>query len=133
MEERSVGSIRFSLDLSQPLYEQIVRQLSGAIARGDLMLGEKIPSVRVLAQALKITPNTVMRAFQELERDGLIETHRGHGTFVTASGTRVQEFRAKLGKEWASEILARLRSLEFSSDEIRKLIPLPNKDTPPHK
>lgn len=122
MEERTVGPLRFTLDLSQPIYEQIVQQLSGAIARGDLDLGEKIPSVRELAQGLKAAPNTVMHAYQELERDGLIETRRGQGTFVTASPAVVEQFRSKFAQTVVLQFRQQMARLGFSQREIRSLL-----------
>ena len=122
MEERDVGSLRFVLDLSRPIYEQIIQQLSGAIARGDLDLGEKIPSVRDLAQGLKAAPNTVLHAYQELERVRLIETRRGQGTFVTMSMAVIQKFRAKLAQERLREFRQQMERLGFSLKEIRHLL-----------
>lgn len=122
MEERDVGSLRFVLDLSRPIYEQIIQQLSGAIARGDLDLGEKIPSVRDLAQGLKAAPNTVLHAYQELERVRLIETRRGQGTFVTMSMAVIQKFRAKLAQERLREFRQQMERLGFSLKEIRNLL-----------
>ncbi|MGZ4163543.1 MAG: GntR family transcriptional regulator [Tumebacillaceae bacterium] len=120
MEERQVGSLRFHLDLSQPIYEQIVQQMSSAIARGEIPLGEKIPSVRDMAQALKITPNTVMHAYQEMDRNGLTETRRGQGTFITTSQERVDTFRSQLAQQVVAEFLTKMQSLGYSWDEIER-------------
>lgn len=65
-----------------PLWEQIVLQVKKQILRNVLVNGDKLPSVRELATTLLINPNTVSRAYQELERSGIIETVRGKGTFV---------------------------------------------------
>ena len=97
LDERQVSSLRFRLDLSRPIYEQILEQMSSAIARGDFALGEKIPSVREMAQALRVTPNTVMHAYQEMEREGLTETRRGQGTFITTSRERVDQISDRIG------------------------------------
>ncbi|MGZ4106324.1 MAG: GntR family transcriptional regulator [Tumebacillaceae bacterium] len=120
MEERQVGSLRFHLDLSQPIYEQIVQQMSSAIARGEIPLGEKIPSVRDMAQALKITPNTVMHAYQEMDRNGLTETRRGPGTFITTSQERVDTFRSQLAQQVVVEFLTKMQSLGYLWDEIER-------------
>ena len=122
MEQRDVGSLRFVLDLSQPIYEQVVQQLSGAIVRGDLALGEKIPSVRDLAQGLRAAPNTVVHAYQELERVHLIETRRGQGTFVTTSTALVQQFREKLATDLAAQFLQQMQRLGFSGSDARDLL-----------
>ncbi len=65
-----------------PIFEQIVAGVKAAIARGELSPGEKLPSARTLAEELKVNPNTVIRAFLDLEREGITETRRGLGTFV---------------------------------------------------
>jgi GntR family transcriptional regulator len=68
-----------------PLYRQIVRQVTDAIAGGRLRAGERLPSHRELAVQLVIAPLTVKKAYDELERERLIETQRGRGTFVSES------------------------------------------------
>lgn len=122
MEQRDVGPLRFVLDLSQPIYEQIIQHLSGAIARGELDLGEKIPSVRDLAQGLRAAPNTVLHAYQELERERLIETRRGQGTFVTTSMAVIQEFRGKMAQELLREFRQQMERLGLSLKEIQHLL-----------
>src|SRR5947208_13064577 len=67
-----------------PIYEQIVAQVTFGIASGALEVGDLIPSVRELAQRLLVHPNTVARAFQELERRGVVEARRGRGMEVTS-------------------------------------------------
>ncbi|UNO49665.1 MULTISPECIES: GntR family transcriptional regulator [Alicyclobacillus] len=122
MEERHVGPLTFRLDLSQPLYEQILRQMSSAVARGEIALGEKIPSVRELAQALKINPNTVMHAYKEMEHVGLTETRRGQGTFITTSQERVNQFRTELAKKVIEEFLEKMDSLGYTWGDIEQYV-----------
>ena len=69
----------------QPIYEQIAAQVIYAVAEGALAPGELIPSVRELAEQLLVNPNTVARAYQELERQGVVEARRGRGMEVTAA------------------------------------------------
>ncbi len=66
-----------------PIYEQITRQIKGLIARGELREGEALPSMRLLAKELRISVITTKRAYEELEREGYIETVMGKGSFVT--------------------------------------------------
>ena len=68
----------------QPIYEQIVRQIKGAIASGKLKSGDPLPSIRALARDLRISVITTKRAYEELERDGFITTVAGKGSFVAA-------------------------------------------------
>ena len=111
MEVIDVAGIRFALDLSQPLWEQVLHQIRGAVARGELRAGEKIPSLRELAGQLRINPNTVMRAYQELERDGLTETRRGQGTFITASQPKITEIKISLARGAVQELIHAMNNL----------------------
>ena len=71
-----------------PVFRQIVEGLQSSIAAGVYQVGEILPSVRVLALDLQVNPNTVQRAYEELERQGVIEARRGVGKFVAKHGTR---------------------------------------------
>ncbi|MEI0738537.1 GntR family transcriptional regulator [Paenibacillus sp. JTLBN-2024] len=122
MEEQQVGSLHFQIDFSQPLYEQILDQARSAIAKGEIALGEKMPSVRELAQELRINPNTVMRAYQELERDGLTEKRRGQGTFVTSSADNVASFRTALAAKYIDSFMEQMESLGLSWEDIEKYV-----------
>jgi GntR family transcriptional regulator len=73
----------FSIDPARPLYEQFAEHIRFEIAKGNLKPRTRLPSVRDLAAKFRANPNTVMRAYQELERERLIITYRGQGTFVT--------------------------------------------------
>ena len=76
----------FSIDTSNgvPIYDQIVRQIKFAVAQGTLRPGQMLPSVRALAQQLTINPNTIARAFQQLQSDQIVEPLRGRGLVVVA-------------------------------------------------
>lgn len=86
-----------------PIYEQIVSQVVFAVAAGDLSPGDMVPSVRDLAADLVINPNTVARAFQELERSGVLTPKRGLGMEVTPDGPKLCRDRRK------GIVLSRLR------------------------
>lgn len=85
MSTPSSSPFRFRLDLHTgvPVYRQIIDQVRGAIASGALSAGHQLPTVRQLAVDLEINPNTVVRAYRELELGGLLETHQGTGTFIS--------------------------------------------------
>ncbi|WP_431091056.1 GntR family transcriptional regulator [Paenibacillus sp. 8b26] len=122
MEEQRVGSLRFLIDFSQPLYEQILNQVRSSIAKGEIEMGSKMPSVRDLAQELRMNPNTVMRAYQELERDGLTEKRRGLGTYVTSSSERVDNFREQLALTYIDQFLGQMSSLGLSWKDVQRYI-----------
>ena len=122
MDALDAGGLTFALDLSKPLWEQVLRQIRGAVARQELKPGEKIPSLRYLAQQLKINPNTVMRAYQELERDGLTETRRGQGTFITASQQKITEARDLLAQEAIREFGSSMKALGIDRPAASNLL-----------
>src|SRR5229473_5808897 len=76
---------RFAIDLHSgvPVYRQLIDLVRSGIASGSLTAGDQLPTVRQLAVDLEINPNTVMRAYRELELGGMLETHQGTGTFIS--------------------------------------------------
>ena len=98
-----------------PVYAQLCEQLMAAVARGSLRRGEQLPSVRDVSAELGINPNTVNRAYAELERDGVVETRRGRGTFVAAV-PRVSAL-SRLA-EIAKRFVARARALGYDGPAI---------------
>lgn len=96
-----------------PPYEQVKVEIARRIREGDLAVGTKLPTVRALAAELGIAPNTIARAYRELEEAGLLETRGRAGTFVGASGdTTLQQAR-----DAAADYAARVRALGLSPDE----------------
>lgn len=79
--------IRVDPTSAEPLFEQVVFAVKTAVARGQAQAGEKLPSVRELARDLGINPNTVVRAYEALERDGVIVRRQGAGCFLTGGGS----------------------------------------------
>jgi len=105
-----------------PVYAQLREQIAHAIARGRLRRGDRMPAVRELANALAINPNTVNRAYAELERDGTLRAQRGRGTFVSApSGASTATYRAKL-LDLAERFIAQARALGFEAESIGRVV-----------
>lgn len=77
-----------------PLYLQLIEQVKRAVALGTLQPGEQLPTVKALALDLTVNPNTVARVYRELERDGVIDTSPGRGSFVRTDGSAVEARRA---------------------------------------
>jgi GntR family transcriptional regulator len=86
---------RIEPDSHVPVYLQIVEHLRGAIAAGVYKAGEALPSLRVLATDMRVSPNTVQRAYDELFRQGVAESHRGVGMFVARRGERSARGRSE--------------------------------------
>jgi GntR family transcriptional regulator len=84
MKQRTPLVFRLELHSGVPVYRQIIDQVRGGLATGSLIAGDQLPTVRQLAVDLAINPNTVVRAYRELELGGLLESHQGTGTFISA-------------------------------------------------
>lgn len=108
---------------SKPIYEQIVEQMKFAVMKGYLKPMDAIPSVRKLALELKITPGTVAKAYQELERQHIIMTIRGKGTFIAdeitvkPDETKVMEIRRQLTTE-----IMELKMMGYNREQIMELV-----------
>jgi GntR family transcriptional regulator len=106
-----------------PIYEQIVRQVIFGVASGSLETGALIPSVRDLAQRLLVHPNTVARAFQELERRGVVMAKRGRGMEVTPEAQSLcQSQRQDLVRGRIREALREAASSALPPEDIRRLV-----------
>jgi GntR family transcriptional regulator len=133
---RNTTPARFAIDLHSgvPVYRQLIDQVRSGIASGSLTPGDQLPTVRQLAVDLEINPNTVMRAYRELELGGLLETHQGTGTFIADktleknSPERDRQLDQMAG-EFAARAGAAGFTLEDLIDRLRDLLPdkLPNK------
>jgi GntR family transcriptional regulator len=114
-------AFRFLLDMhsGMPVYRQIMDQVRGAIASGALNAGDQLPTVRQLAVDLAINPNTVVRAYRELELGGLLETHQGTGTFISAQKMkRADAEREKQLAQIVGDCVSRAGAAGFSVDEL---------------
>ncbi len=113
-----------------PIYDQISRQLKFAVAHGVLRAGELVPSVRELAQQVAVNPNTVARAYRDLQTDGVLETLRGEGLRVTkAAFETCQRDRQSLLKSRLRSAITECRQSGLNIVEIRTLIDDVLKDT----
>jgi GntR family transcriptional regulator len=115
------NGFRFLLDLhsGMPVYRQIMDQVRGGIASGALNSGDQLPTVRQLAVDLEINPNTVVRAYRELELGGLLETHQGTGTFISAQKMkRADAQRERQLAQIVGDCVARAGAAGFTVDEL---------------
>ncbi|MCI6746040.1 GntR family transcriptional regulator [Anaerolactibacter massiliensis] len=103
---------------NSPIYLQIIEKLETGIAAGTYAPGQKMPSVRDLALEAGVNPNTVQRAFAELERDGLLHSQRTSGRFVTEDRQKLSALRVTLGRKYIGELFERLTGLGLSQEEI---------------
>ena len=126
------GRFEFGLDLHTgvPVYRQLIDQVRAGIASGSLTAGDQLPTVRQLAVDLAINPNTVMRAYRELELGGLLETHQGTGTFISDKKPEKKTVeRERQLSQMAGEFAARAGAAGFTLEELmdrmRELLPHP--------
>jgi GntR family transcriptional regulator len=104
-----------------PIYLQLMEQVKHAIESGALRPGEQLPGIRPLAEELVINPNTVAKAYRELEHEGVIELRHGAGAFV-AAGTRPRKLTDnRAGQALVASTVERLRAKGLGDDEIRRL------------
>lgn len=107
-----------------PVYMQIVQQVKASAASGALKSGDSLPSVRALAEELRINRNTAAKAYSELESEGVIETRQGSGCFLKANGESPLR-RAVRSERLAHEIdavIVQAHHLQISDDELRALL-----------
>ena len=108
-----------------PIYEQIVGQIKGQIIAGELAEGEPLPSIRNLAHELQISVITTKRAYEELDKEGLIDTVGGKGTFVASQNQEfMREKRMKVVEAKLSEALNDARMLGVSYEELGEMLRL---------
>ena len=105
------------------IYEQIVRQVSFAVAGEALVSGDLVPSVRELARQLAVNPNTVARAYRQLQSDGVLQTVRGTGLAVSpGAAKRCRAARTKLLRERIRRVLGEAKQSRLAPQDIRTLV-----------
>jgi len=105
------------------IYEQIVRQIKFAVASQAVRPAELVPSVRELARQLAINPNTVARAYRELQSDGVLETLRGMGLAVTsAAPKRCRDARRRILRQRIRQVLTEGKQSQIGADELRTML-----------
>ncbi len=115
--------IEISASDGVPIYQQIVNQTRYMIAAGRLRPGEELPAIRVLAERLTVNPNTVARAYQELEHAGIVTKRHGSGTYVSETRSPVSKVdKAFILAKRADSLLTEARQLDVSLDEVIRLI-----------
>jgi len=106
-------------DPARPIYQQIIDNFKKMMIRGELRQGDKIPSQREYAEMSKTNPNTVQRAYRELENLNLVETLRGQGTFVSIHPEQLESIRDEMASAVLGSCIIEMRSLGFNDKEVR--------------
>jgi GntR family transcriptional regulator len=106
-----------------PIYRQIVNQVKYLVASGQLLPGEELPPIRTLALQLKVTPNTVVKAYDELEQSGVVHKRHGSGTYVSEARPQFAlRERRRIIEQRIDALLAEAHQLSFTADDILRLI-----------
>jgi GntR family transcriptional regulator len=106
---------------SQPLYLQLMQQIRHAAETGALRDGDQLPGIRTLAERLVVSPNTVVKAYSELEHEGLLELRQGSGAFVTLKRrTRTRTDRVQAARRRIRDLIERLREEGLQDEEIMR-------------
>lgn len=106
------------LSENMPIYVQIMNSVKGAIAAGELAPSQRVPSVRDLARDFEVNPNTMQRALNELEREGLLIAERTSGRFVTSDKELINKLKTEMAVITADNFRKEMAALGFSDDEM---------------
>ena len=112
----------WNLDSSRPIYLQIIEQVQMDIITGRYQPGDKLPSVRDLAQEAAVNPNTMQKALSELERSGLIYSQRTSGRFITEDKELIHQMKKELAAAEVSAFVAHMKQLGITPEEIRQVL-----------
>jgi len=112
----------WDLDSDRPIYAQLVERLQVQIVSGFYLPGGKLPSVRELASVAAVNPNTMQKAFAELERSGLIITQRTNGRSVTEDTELIQSIKLNMARRHIETFFLRMRELGYSEREVIALL-----------
>lgn len=114
--------MNWNISPGRPVYVQLIEQLELAIVTGEYAPGSRIPAVRELAAEAGVNPNTMQRALQELESQGLLQAQRTAGRVVSADETTLQSLRVQRAKACTSDYLQQMEKLGFSREETLSLV-----------
>ena len=112
----------WNLNSDRPIFLQIVERIQMDIIAGIYQPGDKLPSVRDLASLAAVNPNTMQKAFAELERTGLVYSQRTSGRFITEEVNMINELKSSIAKDKITEFLAAMQKLGFQNEDILSLM-----------
>ena len=112
----------WQFDNSMPIYTQLVYKIELAIVSGEFVRGQRLSAVRDMAAEAGVNPNTMQRAFQELERQDLVYTQRSSGRYVTEDMTVIENTKQALARENIKSFMDSMRRIGYSREEIIRLL-----------
>lgn len=120
--QRDSGGEEMEFNENLPIYIQIMNLIKSRMISGELSGGDKLPSVREFSKELRVNPNTIQRAYQELEREELVFTQRGMGTFVTEDIQTINKLKRDMATNIVQDFLITMKELGFSTNEIIEIV-----------
>jgi len=114
--------MQLKLDQGRPIYQQIIDEFKRRIARGELGPGDRIPSQREFAAMAQVNPNTVQRAYREMEQERIAETLRGQGTFICSDPDLVARIREEMAERALVSFVEEMRALGYSRENVLDLV-----------
>ena len=119
----------WELDGDRPIYAQLIEQIQLRILKGEYPTGSRLPSVRDMAAEAAVNPNTMQRALAELEKEGLVQSVRTSGRFITEDEEMVKRMKEELATEMVNEFLEKMDKLGFPREETLSIIQKTSKET----
>ena len=120
-------------DSSRPIYAQLVERLKAKILAGTYPPGGHLDSVRDMAAAAGVNPNTMQRALAQLETEGLVRTERSAGRYVTEDTMLIEQLRAATAEKFAEEFLEKMQGIGYSPAQVAELLARQTKGEPNHE
>jgi DNA-binding transcriptional regulator YhcF (GntR family) len=114
--------MQWDLNSERPVYLQLIEQIQAGIISGYFKPGDKLPSVRDLAADAAVNPNTMQKAFTELERTGLVYTNRTSGRYITSDEKLIKDLKEQSALNEIKDFLSKMKQLGLEADEIIELI-----------
>lgn len=121
-QNKKLTADKWHLTSDRPVFIQIMEKLKLDIVTGNYLPGDKLPSVRDLANEASVNPNTMQRAFSELEREGLVYTQRTNGRFITEDTDLIDLLKQKMAFDAISQFLKSMQQLGFSGEETLQML-----------
>ena len=110
--------MNINFDAAKPIYEQIIEEIKKMVVRGELEPGDKLPSQREMARKVEVNPNTIQRAYREMENMKLVETKRGLGTFIKEDNKVIKSVTKEMANKAVGKFVDQMKSLGFKEQEI---------------
>lgn len=114
--------MNIQFDEKIPIYIQIIESIKKDMVNGELKPGDKLPSVREMAEQYKVNPNTIQRVYQELEREKITYTQRGMGTYISDERGMVLKMKKEMARELLNNFISGMERLGFTPKEIQEVV-----------